>query len=235
MNDVIKRVQNDLFSLRDPEYQSFHAKLMPTVDPSRIIGVRIPVLRDYAKKFAKTADVAEFLNNLPHEYYEENNLHSMLIAQINDLDEALAETARFLPYIDNWATCDLPPPAVFAKNPTALLPAIDGWLASDHPYTVRYAIGLLMRYFLDEHFSPEYSDRVATICSEEYYVNMMIAWYFATALAKQYDVILPYLKDFRLSPWVHNKTIQKAIESYRITPLQKDELRALRIGKGSGK
>lgn len=224
-------IRAHLLSLSDAEYSSFSASLMPTVDPKTVIGVRTPLLRRYARTLSKEGDIESFLDDLPHAYYEENNLHAFLIEQIGDFEKTLYALEAFLPYVDNWATCDSMSPKVFERHTAALLPRIREWLNSDHPYTVRYAIGLLMRYYLDEHFLREYAELVASVRSDEYYVNMMIAWYFATALAKQYDSILPYITEQRLPVWIHNKTIQKAIESYRISPEQKNLLRTYRIKK----
>ena len=221
-------LQKQLFALQDIGYRDFHSRLIPNIDKAQIIGIRMPVLRKFARDFGKTEEARNFLLELPHQYYEENNLHVMLITGIRDYETCLAETERFLPYIDNWATCDFPEPKCFTKHKTDLLPHIRQWLASGKTYTVRYGIGMLMRMYLDEDFAPEYPDMVAEVISEEYYVNMMIAWYFATALAKQWDSVIPYLEERKLSPWVHKKTIQKAIESYRITPEQKEYLRTLR-------
>ncbi len=215
----------DLFALQDKEYRKFISALLPTVDAETIIGIRTPVLRAYAKKMAGRE---AFMRDLPHKYYEENNLHAFLIEQISDYDACIAALNDFLPYVDNWATCDSMRPRALKKEPVRLLADIERWLASDHTYTVRFGIQLLMLYYLDEYFDPTYLKRVSAIQSEEYYINMMIAWYFATALAKQYDATLPYIKERRLSPWVHAKTIQKAIDSYRITPEQKAYLRELK-------
>ena len=214
--------------MQDPDYHAFQSKLMPTVDPERIIGVRTPILRKYAKTLFGTEDSVTFLNSLPHPYFEENQLHGFLIEQIADFDTAVTAMEKFLPYIDNWATCDGVSPKVFAKNLDALMPHIDQWLRSEHCYTVRFGIGMLMRYYLTDRYSKDYAESVANIESEEYYVNMMIAWYFATALSVRYDEILPYLTERRLSPWIHKKTIQKAVESYRITEDRKRFLRLLR-------
>lgn len=222
-------VKRKLFSLKDEKYKVFHSRLMPTVPSENVIGIRVPVLRSFAKDFSKTPESIVFMKNLPHTYYEENNLHAFLIEGIKDYDTAISETERFLPYIDNWATCDSFKPKVFKKNSLKLIPKINLWLKSSHPYTVRYAIGLLMSYFLDEHFSPGYLDTVASIKSKEYYVKMMVAWYFTTALTKQYEHAIKYLTEKRLDPWIHNKTIQKAVESYCISPETKDFLRNLRI------
>ena len=217
-----------LFTLQDIGYRDFHSRLIPNIDKAQIIGIRMPILRKFAKNFSKTEEAKRFLHELPHQYYEENNLHMMLITGIRDYETCLAEIERFLPYIDNWATCDFPEPKCFTKHKKDLLPHIRQWIASGKTYTVRYGIGLLMRMYLDEDFTPEYPAMAAEVVSEEYYVNMMIAWYFATALAKQWDSVISYLEERRLSPWVHKKTIQKAIESYRITQEQKNYLRTLR-------
>lgn len=222
------KLQKELFALQDPSYKAFHQKLMPETDPDTIIGIRTPVLRKFARSFAKTDAASAFLQALPHRYYEENNLHAFVLETEKDFERALSETERFLPYIDNWATCDCFCPKVFAKNAERLLPKITCWICSDHTYTVRYAIGLLMRFFLDENFDVRYLDAVAAVRSEAYYVNMMRAWFFATALAKQYDATLPYLTGERLDAWTHNKTIQKAIESNRIDSDQKAFFRTLR-------
>ena len=222
-------IQQELFALQDLSYRDFHAKLMPTVDKARVIGVRTPKLRAFAKEFGKTEEAKEFLKVLPHQYYEENNLHGLLIEQIKDYPTLIRELNRFLPCIDNWATCDLLTVRVVKKHLDTFTEEVERWLASDHTYTIRFGIGMLMRYYLEEHFSLEYPEKVAKIRSEEYYVNMMRAWYFATALAKQYEAIFSFLEEKRLDAWTHNKTIQKAIESYRITQEQKVYLRTLRI------
>lgn len=224
-----EKIRESLFELQDQQYHDFHSKLIPNISQNVIIGIRTPVLRNFAKAFTHTAEASEFLNILPHKYYEENNLHMILIAAMKDYDRIIQETDRFLPYIDNWATCDLPPSNILAKHLPELFEKIKEWMYSEHTYTIRYGIEMLMRYYLDAPiFKPEYLEMVALIRSEEYYVNMMIAWFFATALAKQYDKTLPYLEQHRLDIWTHNKAIQKAIESYRITPEQKGYLRTLK-------
>ena len=226
--DIAVKVQKQLFELQDLKYRDFHAKLMPTIDKEKVIGVRTPALRSYAKQFGKTEEAKEFMKVLPHKYYEENNLHMMLIAQIKDYDKCISETEKFLPHIDNWATCDLPLPKCFDKNKEDILERAKKWIAADTTYVKRYGMGVMMRLFLDEDFKEEYIQLVAGVKSEEYYVNMMIAWYMATALAKQWDAAIPYIQEHRLSEWVHRKSIQKAVESYRITPEQKDYLKGLR-------
>lgn len=222
-------IQERLFALRDEGYRAFMLGLLPGIDPDTVIGIRIPALRGLAKELYGTAQADDFLNLLPHRYYEENNLHAFLISLPRDFDITIAEVERLLPYVDNWATCDSLTPKAFAKDSVRLLPYIDRWIASDHPYTVRYGIGCLMRYFLDDSFDEAYLRKAATVRSDEYYVNMMIAWYFATALAKQYDTAVTYLEGGELPRWVHNKTIGKAIESYRVTDEHKRYLKTLRI------
>ena len=229
--EVIENVQADLFAIQDLAYRDFQAKLMPGYDKERIIGVRTPVLRKFAREFAKDSAASEFLKELPHKYYEENNLHGLLIEQIKAYPSCIAALDRFLPYIDNWATCDMIALRTVKNHLDIFIQEVYRWIASDHPYIVRFGIGMLMRYYLDEQFKPEYPKKVAEVKSDEYYVNMMRAWYFATALAKRYDQIIPYLEEKRLDTWTHNKTIQKAIESYRITPEQKIYLRTLRVKK----
>lgn len=228
MSEIIQKVQQELFEMQDLKYRDFHSKLMPTVDKEKVIGVRIPQLRKYAAAFAKTEDAAEFMKNLPHQYYEEDNLHAFLIEKIKDYDSCIQALDKFLPYVDNWATCDMMNPKILKKEPEGLLEKIKVWLKAEETYVVRFAMGCLMNYYLEEHFTTECADLVAEIQSEEYYIQMMQAWYFATALAKQNDAILPYLLEHRLNTWVHNKTIQKAVESYRITPEQKAYLKTLK-------
>lgn len=224
----MRQITEALFSMQDEKYRAFHGALMPTVERERIIGVRMPALRRYAAALAKKPEVALFLLELPHTYYEENNLHALLLMREKDFDVLMPQLERFLPEIDNWATCDLFKPACFAQNRKGLLPYLSEWLRSDRPYTVRFAIEMLMTHYLGEDFSPEYPAWVAAVSSEHYYVRMMQAWYFATALAFRYEELLPYLTQERLSPWVRQKTIQKAVESLRLSPAQKEELKALR-------
>lgn len=221
-------IQKRLFEMQDLHYRDFHSALMPTVDKNTIIGVRVPDLRRLAKELKNTAFAEEFLGNLPHEYYEENNLHAFLIEQITDYGDCIEKINRFLPFVDNWATCDMMRPKIFKKHLNELLEEIKIWLASGKTYTVRFGIECLMCYYLDEHFSPEYPRMVAAIRSDDYYVRMMQAWYFATALAKRYDVIVPYIENRILDADVHNKTIRKAVESYRITDEQKAYLKTLK-------
>lgn len=215
--------------MQDLKYRDFHAKLIPTMEKEKIIGVRTPALRGFAKKFGKTEESKLFIKKLPHQYYEENNLHGLLIEQIKDYDECLVELKRFLPYIDNWATCDLLALRLVKKHLDVFIKEIYKFMESEHTYIIRFGISMLMKYYLEDEFNIEYPDKVADIRSEEYYVNMMRAWYFATALAKQYEQIIPFIEKKRLDVWTHNKTIQKAIESYRITDEQKTYLRTLKI------
>ena len=229
---MIQKIKNDLLLMQDKTYKDFHSKLMPTINPDSIIGIRVPVLRDYAKKLFKENSIESlnpFLKNLSHEYYEENNIHAFIIEKINNFDECIFYLENFLPFIDNWATCDMLNPKIFKNNCEKLLEKIYQWINSDSVYTVRFAIGMLMRYFLDEKFETKYLDLVASINSEEYYINMMRAWFFATALAKQYEQTFPYIKNYSLDKWTHNKTIQKAKESFRISKEQKEELKKFRV------
>jgi 3-methyladenine DNA glycosylase AlkD len=226
---ITEEIQKELYNLQDTKYRDFQSKLIPTVNSDKFIGVRTPELRKLAKNLSKREDINIFLNTLPHQYFDENQLHAFIISNIKDYDICIKETNTFLPFIDNWATCDQMSPKVFKKNHQKLLPQIKNWLKSTETYTIRFSISMLMEHFLDENFSIEYPKMVSKIKSNEYYVNMMIAWYFATALAKQYDSILPFIENKKLESWTHNKTIQKAIESYRITDEQKKYLKTLKI------
>lgn len=223
----MNKIQNDLFSLQDVKYQAFQSQLIPNIDSKTIIGVRTPVLRKYSKTLS-AQEISSFMECLPHDYYEENNLHMMLISYFKDYGTCIQELNTFLPYVDNWATCDLPIPKCFSKYKKELLKEIQHMIQSNHTYTIRYGIGLLMRLYLDEDFQEEYVEQVCRIQSNEYYVNMMIAWYLATALAKQWEATIPFLEQKELSDFVHKKTIQKAIESYRISKEQKDYLKMLK-------
>ncbi len=229
MTNCESAIRKRLFEMQDLKYRDFHSGLMPTVDKEKIIGVRTPQLRKFAKELAKTESATEFLKILPHEYYEENNLHAFLIEKIKDYDLCVAQLNRFLPFVDNWATCDMMRPKIFKNHLPQLREQIKIWMASGETYTVRFGIEMLMVFFLDENFKTGYSDEVAAVRSDEYYIKMMAAWYFATALAKHYDEILPYLEQNRLDADTHNKTIQKAVESYRISNEQKAYLRTLKI------
>lgn len=224
----MNKIQKDLFTLSEQAYAEFCFNLTPNIDPKSIIGVRIPKIRKYAKSICNN-DNTEFLKCLPHKYYEENLLHGFLIEQIKDYDKCLFELEKFLPFIDNWSVCDTCNPKIFRKHKDDLIVHIKKWINDDKTYTIRYGIGLLMGLYLDDDYKKEYLDIVSKVRSEEYYVNMMIAWYFATALAKQYDDAISYLENNKLTKWVHNKTIQKAIDSYRVSDDRKDYLRTLRI------
>lgn len=221
-------LQERLFAMAEEEYGRFQANLIPTVDPTLILGVRMPKLRTLARQISGSAEAEAFLCALPHTYFEENQLHAALIERLRDYPACLAATECFLPFVDNWATCDCFSPKVFGKNRAALLEEIRRWIASEKTYSVRFAVKQLMTWYLDESYFPECLAMVAAVDSEDYYVKMMVAWFFATALAKQYAAALPYLEQERLPVWIHNKTIQKAVESYRITPEQKIYLRSLR-------
>lgn len=225
---LTEQIREKLFSLQDFKYGDFQAKLMPTIARETVIGVRTPVLREYAKKLAKEENVSEFLQDLPHQYFEENQLHAFIICEQKNYEECIKELNFFLPYVDNWATCDQMSPKVFRKHHGELLEQIKIWMDSDKTYTIRYGIGMLMAHFLEEDFEITYVEMVADIRSEEYYVNMMIAWYFATALAKQYEAVVPFIEKRRLDNWTHRKAIQKAVESYRITKEQKEYLKGLK-------
>ena len=220
-------VTEKLLSKQDTEYKAFHSRLMPTVDENRIIGIRIPVLRNFAKELSSD-EAKAFIQSLPHACYEENNLHAFLIERIGDYGECMKAVNAFLPFVDNWATCDSLRPKVFKKHLPELLEQIKIWINSDHVYTVRFGLEMLMRYYLDGAFRPEYLTLAASVKSGEYYVNMMLAWFFATALAKQYEATLPFIENNTLDKWTHNKTIQKAVESYRITTEQKEYLKKLK-------
>lgn len=229
MTDLVENVRAQLFALQDPDYKNFHCKLMPTVPPEAVIGVRTPEIRKLARQLSKTPERAEaYLKSLPHQYYEENNLHGALVSLLPDYGRTVEALEAFLPYVDNWATCDLMSPQAFRRHPEQLPEQARRWMASEHVYTARFGISVLLGFYLDGAFRPEYLEWVAQVRGGEYYVDMMAAWYFATALAKQYDAALPWLEQGRLGVWVHNKTIQKAIESRRITAEQKAYLRTLK-------
>lgn len=225
---ITDEIRRELFANQDTAYRDFQAKLIPNLEDGKMIGVRTPTLRKMAKQYAKQEDIGTFLDTLPHTYFDENQLHAFIISERKDFAQCIAELTRFLPFIDNWATCDQLSPKVFKKHRQELLPHINEWLASNLTYVVRFGIGMLMEHFLDEDFDLQYPETVSKLRSEEYYINMMIAWYFATALAKQYETVLPFLENDRLAPWTHNKAIQKAVESLRITPEQKAYLKKLK-------
>lgn len=217
-----------LSELSDPTYRDFHAGLIPNISPETILGVRVPALRKLARELRGSAEAQEFMAALPHEYYDENCLHGLLINDIKDFGATVSALDAFLPYVDNWAVCDLISPRSFKSRPPELAAHVHRWLESSHSYTVRFGIGVLMSFYLDEGFEPAQLEAVAERCCEEYYVNMMVAWYFATALAKQPEAALPYIENRRLSRWTHNKAIQKSIESRRIPDETKAYLKTLR-------
>lgn len=221
-------MQKELFALQDKSYGDFQAKLVPNIPRELFIGVRVPYARKLAKRLAKEPKASEFLKDLPHKYYDENILHALLISEMKDYNECMAAVDKFLPYVDNWAVCDILSPKIIKKNKAPLLKKIKEWSASEKTYTCRFGIEMLMTYFLDDDFKPEYLEIPASVHSEEYYVRMMIAWFFATALAKQWDATIKYIEDHRLDTWTHNKAIQKARESRRIAPKQKEYLKSLK-------
>ena len=219
----------ELHELQDEKYREFQSKLIPGIDSETMIGVRTPELRKLAKSLVKEEDVEEFLRDLPHKWFEENQLHAFLLSEMKDYDECVREVDLFLPYVDNWATCDQMSPKVFKKNKTKLLKQIKKWIRSKETYTIRFGIGMLLAHFLDDDFDPGHLDIVARIRSEEYYVNMMRAWYFATAIAKQYEAALPFIEQRKLDTWTHNKTIQKAVESYSVSDENKEYLKTQKV------
>ena len=225
---IIQGIREKLSSLQDLKYRDMQVRIIPSVKPESIIGVRTPELRKMAKELAQSREIGVFLENLPHKFFEENQLHAFIVSGMKDYRECLGALNRFLPYVDNWATCDQMSPRVFKKHRPELMESIRGWLGSAETYTIRFGIGMLMEHYLDEDYDPACPEMVAAVRSEEYYVNMMIAWYFATALAKQYEAVLPFITEHRLDTWTHNKAIQKAIESFRITPEQKEYLKSLK-------
>lgn len=221
-------IRESLLALQDSGNAAFQAKLTPGIPRESFLGVRMPELRKLEKQVRNTEESESFLNTLPHEYYDENMLHSVLISNMKDYGAVIETIEKFLPYVDNWAVCDALRPVVFKRKKQGLLDKIQEWIGSEATYTIRFGIDMLMTYYLDQDFLPEYLELPAAVHSEEYYVNMMIAWFYATALAKQWDSVIPYLENRRLDLWVHNKTIQKACESYRITDEQKAYLRMLK-------
>ncbi len=223
-------VYDRLLEVKDDEYKEFQAKLVPNISADTILGVRTPQMRQIAKEVFAGPEKDTFLSELPHKYYEENLVHFFVIAMIRDFDECVRETERFLPYVDCWPVSDQSSPKVFKKNHEKLLPYIRKWIASDHVYTARFGIRMLMNEFLGDDFSDEYLELAASRSGpeEDYYLNMMVAWYFATALAKRYDETVGYFEEHRLDDWVHRKSIQKAVESYRVTDEHKEYLKSLR-------
>ena len=225
---ITGEIRKELKKLQDKGYREMQVTIIPTLEADSIIGVRTPALRQLAKEFAKREDISEFLSDLPHKFFEENQLHAFILSGMKDAESCIRLVDEFLPYVDNWATCDQMSPKVFKKHKQLLLEYVDKWIRSEHTYVKRFAIGMLMEHFLDEDFKTSYLTKVSKIRSEEYYVNMMIAWYFATALAKQYEDTLPFIEKQKLDKWTHNKSIQKAVESYRITPEPKEYLKTLK-------
>lgn len=228
---ILNDIRTELFKMQDMDYRDFNSKLIPTVDKENMIGIRTLELRKYAKQLGKRSEVKEFLQDLPHKYFDENQLHAFIISEIKDFKNCIDEINKFLPYIDNWATCDQLSPKIFKKHHSELFAYIKDWLKSDKVYTVRFGIGMLMEHFLDEDFDIIYPEMVSKIRSDEYYINMMIAWYFATALAKQYESVIPFIEKRSLDIWTHNKAIQKAVESLRISDEKKEYLKSLKIKK----
>ncbi len=226
---ITEAIREELFKLQDLKYRDFQGGLIPGTELEDMIGVRTPELRKLAKKYAKVENITEFLRDVPHKYFDENQLHAFIISELKDYERCIDEVNLFLPFVNNWATCDQMSPKAFKKHKKELLEQIETWLDSSETYTIRFGIGMLMQLFLDEDFDPQYLEKVSVIRTDEYYINMMIAWYFATALAKQYDATIPYIQKNKLDTWTHNKTIQKAIESYRISDETKDYLRGLKI------
>lgn len=224
-----KEIRKYLFDNQDKEYRLFQIKLTPGVDPESVIGVRLPIIKAFAKELVKTSEYEGFIADIPHEYYDEMNLHAFILSELKDYDRVISELDKFLPYVDNWATCDsLIPKKAFKKRLDSLDSEAKKWMAETGTYTIRFGIKILMTFYLDNEFKPEYLDMVSAVESDEYYVNMMKAWYFATALAKQYEATIPYIEQKRLDDWTHKKTIQKARESFRISPEQKEYLKSLK-------
>ena len=227
----MEEIVSILFSKQDVKYRDFQAPLFPNINKEKMIGVRTPDIKKLAKELYGSETANKFIETLPHEYFDENQLHVFIISLIKDYNQCLKEVERFLPYIDNWGTCDQLSPKAFAKHKDELIIPIKKWIKSKHTYTVRFAIGMLLALYLDDSFKEEYLELVSKVKSDEYFINMMIAWYFATALVKQWDTSIKYIEEKKLSSWVHNKTIQKAVESYRITDEQKTYLKSLKIAK----
>lgn len=220
-------VRDRLEQFRDEKYREFQSKLVPNISKDVILGVRTPAMRRVAKEFFGTEEGDAFMTELPHALYEENLVHFFMIALIKDFDRCIAETERFLPYVDCWPVSDQSSPKVFSKKHEKLLPYIRSWIDSDHVYTARFGMRMLMNEFLGPDFRTEYLDWVANKTGEDYYLRMMIAWYFATALAKQYDAAVKVIEKRTLEPWTHNKAIQKARESFRVSEEHKAYLKTL--------
>ena len=222
-------IKDELLDMQEKKYRDFQVKLIPSINPNNVIGIRTPLLRKYAKELVKNNNYSSFLKELPHQYFDENQLHAFIISEIKDYDECIIYINEFLPYVDNWATCDQMSPKVFKKHHDKLIIEIKKWISSKEVYTIRFGIGMLMQHFLDEDYKVDYLEMVSKIKFNDYYVNMMIAWFFATALAKKYHDTIPIIAGHKLDAWIHNKTIQKAVESFRITPEQKVYLKRLKI------
>ena len=222
-------IREQLFERADKNYAAFQAKLTPTVDAKLFIGVRVPAARTLAKRIYRSGTYHEFLSTLPHTFFDENMLHVLIISEYQDFPACIAQVDRFLPYIDNWAVCDTLSPKIFAQHKAELMEKILAWTNSDKAYTARFSLEMLMTHFLDDDFRPEYLAIPAQVRLDDYYAKMMVAWFFATALAKQWRDTIPFIETGALDPWTHNKTIQKARESYRITPQQKEYLKSLKV------
>lgn len=229
MSNITEEIRERLLSLSDEKYRDFHSALMPEAEKEKVIGVRAPVVKKLAKEYFSHPDINEFLSDLPHKYYEENNLHSFIVSMMKDYDECLSAFQKFLPFIDNWATCDGAKPKVFLKNPDRIYPEIKKWLSSEDTYSVRFAVVILMdRVFLEDNFSKEHTDLISSLQTDEYYIHMAVAWYFATAIAKRYDDIIPYIENRVLDRKTHNKAIQKSVESFRVPDETKAYLKTLK-------
>ncbi|MCR4686303.1 MAG: DNA alkylation repair protein [Lachnospiraceae bacterium] len=226
---IIKEIREALLNEKDVKYKDFQGSLIPGVEAEYFIGVRTPRLRAMAKEYAKNKDIQKFLDDLPHKYFDENQLHAFIISGMKDYDKCVEELEKFLPYVDNWATCDQMIPGIFKKHKKEILPLTDKWMKSGETYSIRFGIKMLMEHFLDDDFDIKYAKKVSKVKSEEYYVKMMVAWYMATALAKQYDAVLPIMEDKKMEAWTHNKAIQKAVESFRVTDEHKNYLKTLKI------
>lgn len=234
--NINQYIVEELFKLQDLKYKDFHANLCPTLSPDTIIGVRMPDVKALCKRLIKSVNVDDFINTLPHDYLEEDNVHAVILASCKDFDKSIEMLDKFLPYVNNWATCDTIKPVSFKKHHNELVSNIIKWIGTSNEwndpkntYRVRFGLEMIMNHFLDDDFRPELLDLAVTVRSAEYYINMMNAWLFATALAKKWDETIPYIENLRLDKWTHNKTIQKARESYRITPEQKEYLKTLKV------
>ena len=227
--DIKEEIRERLFSLRDEEYRDFNSKLIPTVAKDSVIGVRTPGMRKLAKEYAARPDIESFLKDLPHKYYDENNLHGFIISLGKNYYEVIENVEQLLPYIDNWATCDMMSPKAFGKNKDKLIKSIESWLMSKHEYTVRFGIVMLMTHYLGDDYKDIYSQMVSNVRRDEYYIKMAQAWYFATALTKNYEKAVPYIEERMLDKWTHNKAIQKACESFRVRDEQKAYLKTLNL------